>query len=188
VLENLFLTLLIRLLAQTNSVARIPRATGMTTKAGPGKTIIASPMASMVKPITVTTNLLTRFRFLDKKGVNIPSRCFRIGFVFQKKDLYRDAFSIVIKVWLIRISPTNGTGLLKADVLTITAIKATPLYYMGEFNLFAQSCQEESGKPNESRGFFLKVNKTFPVSGGGHKMTSRVHQGSVFFSCCLNQD
>ncbi len=46
------------LLAQTNSVARIPRPIGMTTKAGPGNTRRARPMSRTVHPTTRTISLL----------------------------------------------------------------------------------------------------------------------------------
>jgi hypothetical protein len=62
--ESLRLTLFIRFLAQTNSVARIPRASGMISKAGPGNTTITRPMANTVKPMTAVTTLLTCLRLL----------------------------------------------------------------------------------------------------------------------------
>src|SRR5512139_396684 len=40
--------------AQTNSVARIARPAGITTNAGPGRTIIATPIATTVPPTTST--------------------------------------------------------------------------------------------------------------------------------------
>jgi len=44
-------------LAQTNSVARTPKPTGITRKAGPGSTINATPIKRIVKPATITMSL-----------------------------------------------------------------------------------------------------------------------------------
>jgi hypothetical protein len=125
--ENLLLNLFIRFLAQTNSVARIPRATGITSKAGPGKTIITRPIANTVNPMTAITTLLTCFKLLIKNAGKAFPHHYPKGSVFSKKKPLPRCLFIAIKVLLIRISPTNGTGLLEADVLTITAVKATPL-------------------------------------------------------------
>jgi hypothetical protein len=42
------------LLAQRNSVARIPNPKGMMTTAGPGRTTMASPTRRRVNPMTAT--------------------------------------------------------------------------------------------------------------------------------------
>ena len=52
--------------AQTNSVARIASPTGMTMKAGPGRTIITIPIINTVKPIMAITNLLACLMLLNK--------------------------------------------------------------------------------------------------------------------------
>src|SRR2546425_184352 len=51
---DLLLALSSRRRAQANSVARMARPAGMTTKAGPGSTISARPTSSTITPITAT--------------------------------------------------------------------------------------------------------------------------------------
>jgi len=48
-------------LAQTNSIARIASPAGITMKAGPGNTIMATPMASTVPPKATTATLFNHF-------------------------------------------------------------------------------------------------------------------------------
>jgi hypothetical protein len=52
----IFLT---NLRAQIYSVARIPKPSGMTMVAGPGRTIIATPIDNTVKPSTPMISLLS---------------------------------------------------------------------------------------------------------------------------------
>lgn len=56
-----------------NPVANSASPTGMTTTAGPGYTIMASPAASIVKPITTTTNRLACPKVLSAKCLTIFS-------------------------------------------------------------------------------------------------------------------
>ena len=56
-------------LAQTNSVARMASPSGMTTTAGPGKTIIAMPISNTVKPPIATKT------FLINPTVNVIGIC-----------------------------------------------------------------------------------------------------------------
>ena len=48
--------------AQTNSVARIASPRGMTIKAGPGNTIMATPTSNTENPMTATTARLSNLR------------------------------------------------------------------------------------------------------------------------------
>jgi len=52
-----------------NSVERIPKPTGITISAGPGKTIIAIPSKSTVNPITAIIILLACAILLRKSAV-----------------------------------------------------------------------------------------------------------------------
>lgn len=56
-------------LAQTNSVARMASPSGMTTIAGPGKTIMAMPISNTVKPAIATKT------FLINPTVNVIGIC-----------------------------------------------------------------------------------------------------------------
>ena len=58
-LLNFPFTVFSNLLAQTNSVASIPKPIGMTSMAGPGNTIITIPINTTVRPTTPTISLFT---------------------------------------------------------------------------------------------------------------------------------
>jgi hypothetical protein len=59
-LKILALTLSMRRLAQTNSVASIPRPNGMTSVAGPGVRTMTRPMSNTVNPTMATKTRLKR--------------------------------------------------------------------------------------------------------------------------------
>jgi hypothetical protein len=63
------------LLAQKNSVAKIPNPKGMTTTAGPGSTIMATPTSRTVNPITATAIL--RACLIENSGFMIFRKSFR---------------------------------------------------------------------------------------------------------------
>lgn len=61
------------LLAQMNSVARIASPVDITTTAGPGNTIMATPITRTVKPITTTLRRFACFNVLITKCLKMYS-------------------------------------------------------------------------------------------------------------------
>ncbi len=71
--DRFSLTLFKRFLAQTNSVASIPIPIGIKTIAGPGNTIIATPIAKTVNPIRTMTSRFA-LRILLRRDVFMPDK------------------------------------------------------------------------------------------------------------------
>ena len=66
-------------LAQMNSVASIASPIGMTTTAGPGSTIMATPTARIVNPITTMTRRLACPNVLNTKCLTFICTLSRTG-------------------------------------------------------------------------------------------------------------
>jgi hypothetical protein len=106
-------------LAHANSTARMARPSGMTTMAGPGKTIIANPAARTIPPVAPTKNRLITCLFIDSGSLRllpIPPCTIELRFCPRMSGDDTRGKSRMQKSWLSEQS-TNCTNWARRSAL-----------------------------------------------------------------------